>query len=192
MIASGFLDPAAFPCARWLEQRHEALAADLSALRDDEFVRWIVDAAYFGDWRVFGVYHCRSGFVLRSHLSEHDPDPRLARTRAVVQRIPGLFAAGFSFLAPRSHILPHTDEQIVRTLRFHLGLVTDPGARIRVCGEVRSWERGRVLVLDSAAEHEVVHEGTRPRIIFIAEVELARAAEPLLPEPPRAAARGAG
>jgi beta-hydroxylase len=177
---SGFLDPCRFPFVALLESRREQIFADLAELPFERFDPWVLTEAYRGDWRLFGIWHGRSDYILRSHLDSNERWCR--RTRAVVLRIRGLLAAGFSRLAPGAHVLPHVDEQRVPSLRCHLTIEGDPRARMRVGDEVRTFEPGRFLVFDSGAEHEVVHEGTRPRVTLIVEVERAQAELPPLPE----------
>ena len=179
---AGFLDPSRFPFVALLEAARPAVVADLAELPLAAFERWILSDAYRGDWRVFGIWHGRDDYVLRRHL---DRNARLCpRTRAIVPRIRGLLAAGVSWLAPGSHILPHVDEQVVPSLRCHLTLDADPGVRMRVGDEVRRFDPGSCLLFDSGDEHEVVHEGTRPRVSLIVEVERAQAGLPPLAAAP--------
>lgn len=176
---SGFLDPCRFPFVALLESRRAEIVADLAELPLERFERWRLPDAYHGDWRLFGIWHGRSDYVLRDHLDANERWCR--RTRALVRRIRGLLAAGFSRIEPGSHVLPHVDEQLVPSLRCHLTIASDPGARMRVGGEVRTFEPGRCLLFDSGVEHEVVHEGTRPRVTLIVEVARDQAELPPLP-----------
>jgi hypothetical protein len=54
---------------------------------------------------------------------------------------------------------------------------------MRVGGDVRAFVEGSTLLFDSSDVHEVIHEGVRPRISLIVEVERAHALAPLLPAP---------
>lgn len=75
----------------------------------------------------------------------------------------------FSAIQPGSHISPHTGPSNDR-LRVHLSLVHTGGARIRVGTEWRSWEEGKVIILDSSWEHEVIHSGNDTRIVLILDI----------------------
>ena len=75
----------------------------------------------------------------------------------------------FSAIQPGSHIAAHTGPSNDR-LRVHLSLVHTGGARIRVGTEWRSWEEGKIIILDSSWEHEVVHSGNNTRIILILDI----------------------
>lgn len=75
----------------------------------------------------------------------------------------------FSALDPGTVIHPHTGPSNER-LRSHFTLVHGGGARLRVGNEWRTWEEGKVMVFDSSWEHEVVHEGSRRRIVLILDI----------------------
>ena len=75
----------------------------------------------------------------------------------------------FSVLDPGTHILPHCGPSNHR-LRLHLGLVIPQPCSIRVGGETRTWEEGKVLVLDDAFEHEVHNDSGGQRIVLLVDV----------------------
>jgi beta-hydroxylase len=177
---SGFLDPCRFPFVALLQSRRAAILADLAELPLDRFGPWVQPGAFVGDWRLFAIWHGRSDYVLRTQLDSNGSHCR--RTRPVLRRIRGVLAAGFSRLAPGAHVLPHVDQEVVPSVRCHFTLVGDAGARMRVRDEVRPFEPGAVLVFRSGDEHESVHEGARPRVTLIVEVETAQAELEPLPE----------
>src|SRR5262249_51865997 len=73
-----------------------------------------------------------------------------------------------SWLAPGTHLLPHCGLTNAR-LRLHYPLSVDEGARMRVGNTTLCWELGRSLVFDDSFEHEVWHDGGRPRLILLAD-----------------------
>jgi aspartate beta-hydroxylase len=77
----------------------------------------------------------------------------------------------FSGMEPHTHVAAHCGSSNLR-LRYHLGVeVPEPGKSwIRVGTERRSWRQGRVLAFDDSFEHEVVHDGDRPRVVLIVDV----------------------
>lgn len=77
--------------------------------------------------------------------------------------------AKFSAIVPGTHIKPHTGPSNDR-LRVHLALVHTGGARMRVGGEWREWQEGKVVIFDSSWEHEVYHDGPDPRVILILDI----------------------
>jgi aspartyl/asparaginyl beta-hydroxylase (cupin superfamily) len=91
--------------------------------------------------------------------------------------------AGFSSLAPGTHIEPHTGFTNA-VLRCHLGLVVPSGCSMRVGSETREWTEGGVLVFDDTIEHEVWHRGTSPRVILLVDFLRSPDARAPLPPPP--------
>ncbi len=77
----------------------------------------------------------------------------------------------FSKLTPGTHLKAHTGSSNLR-LRYHLGInVPEPNlVKIRVGNETRSWEEGKCIIFDDSFEHEVNHNGTKDRIVFIVDL----------------------
>lgn len=95
-------------------------------------------------------------------------------TAAVVDEIPEATTFGpgvvtLSWLHPGTHIVPHCGWSNAR-LRVHLGLLTPPGARMRVGDTTVTWELGRCVVFDDSFEHEVWHDGDEPRVVLLLDV----------------------
>lgn len=165
-----FLEPRDFPFveplqAAWREIRHE-----LQTLPRDEFLHYGLDDAHTGDWLVFPLVHRLPG----------EPGPlgegaarnagRCPVTEALLDRIPDLLLAGFSLLGPGARIFSHSDHDVPPAHRCHLGLVSNPGARFALGGQVRPWLEGECLVFDSGREHEAVNEGPVDRVILLLDV----------------------
>lgn len=72
-----------------------------------------------------------------------------------------LGAIEISALKPGTHIVRHCGPTNHR-LRLHLGIKVPPLAAIKV-GDVpaRSWEEGKVMVMDDSFEHEVWNNNTK-------------------------------
>lgn len=77
-------------------------------------------------------------------------------------------AVYLSIMEPGTQVRPHCGPSNLR-LRYHLALEADPGARIRVGSEWRSWRAGECLIFDDSFEHEVVHEGSCRRVILLVD-----------------------
>jgi len=67
-------------------------------------------------------------------------------------------------LLPGSHIHRHVGSPW--RLNAHLGLITPPGAELRVWNESRVWEAGKAFAFMDAAEHEVIHRGLEARCVL--------------------------
>lgn len=157
---SGFRDPAAFPFAARLEARAPAILEELRALPagDSEFSPWPERELYATGWTVFGFYFF--GREIDGNCA------RCPRTAAAVRDVPGLTTAGFSRMAPGTHIRPHVGFTSA-VLRCHLGLVVRDGCAIRVGGETRSWEAGKCLIFDDTLEHEAWNRSDGDRIVLL-------------------------
>jgi aspartyl/asparaginyl beta-hydroxylase (cupin superfamily) len=94
---------------------------------------------------------------------------RCPRTADVVASIPGVRSAAFTCLEPGYHTWPHVGTVPVH--RAHLGLVIPQGdCGLRVDGETRGWEPGRVLIFDDLHVHEAWNHTAEPRFVLIVDV----------------------
>ena len=75
----------------------------------------------------------------------------------------------FSAIKPGTHIRTHTGPSNER-LRLHLTLLHSGGARIRVGTEWHTWEEGKIIMFDDSWEHEVIHSGTKIRVVLIMDI----------------------
>lgn len=83
--------------------------------------------------------------------------------------MPGLTTAGFSRLAPGTHIQPHVGYTSA-VLRCHLGLVVpDEGCALRVGEDTRTWAEGRCVVFDDTVEHEAWNRSGSDRIVLLVD-----------------------
>lgn len=138
------------------------------------FQEWHEKDIYEGRWEVFGLYWNGKKDTKNCELCP--------KTAAVVESIPGMVNAGFSALAPETHIKPHrgyTNE----VLRCHLGLITPKPlpdydrratctltaqtAGLRVGDEVYYWQPGRAFVFDDTEIHESWNWGDRTRFVLL-------------------------
>eukprot|EP00736_Rhodelphis_marinus_P003162 Rmarinus@m.1043 len=75
----------------------------------------------------------------------------------------------FSIMEEGAEVAPHCGPTNAR-LRAHLGIIVPKGAYIKVAGEVRAWEEGKVLFFDDSYDHEVWHHGKGRRVVLIVDV----------------------
>ena len=77
--------------------------------------------------------------------------------------------AGFSRLAPGSHIKPHCGYEgwAQYVLRCHLALMVNDQCALRVGPETRSWQVGKTLVFCDATEHEAWNRGHQQRVVLL-------------------------
>ena len=153
-----YLDPGQFPFTSVLESCWLKIRAELENLHATNFVPWPERALYGAGWDVFGLY--AYGQKLEKNCA------LCPETTQLVEQIPGLTTAGFSSLAPGTHIAPHVGYTNA-VLRCHLGLIVPDGCSMRVGAETRQWREGKCLIFDDTLDHEVWHRGDRPRVILL-------------------------
>lgn len=91
---------------------------------------------------------------------------RRAPLSAIGSRTPSVF---FSLLRPGAHIPPHHGMLNARLI-CHLPLIVPPGGWLRVGGETRFWEEGRLLVFDDSIEHEARNPSNALRVVLIFDI----------------------
>jgi aspartyl/asparaginyl beta-hydroxylase (cupin superfamily) len=75
----------------------------------------------------------------------------------------------FSRLKPGTHILPHHGMLNTRLI-CHLPLIVPEGCGLRVGGESRAWQRGKLTIFDDSFEHEAWNRGTSDRTVLLFEI----------------------
>jgi ornithine lipid ester-linked acyl 2-hydroxylase len=153
-----FIDPRPFEFVAALEAQWEAIRSEYLALPHDAFDPWVQRQMHGGGWTVFGL--CAVGQPIPAACAV------CPRTAQAIQQVPGLSMAGFSRLAPRTHVKPHVG-WAASVYRLHLALVVPPGCRLRVATETRSWQEGRCLIFDDTVEHEAWNDSEFPRGVLL-------------------------
>ncbi|MGI5152091.1 aspartyl/asparaginyl beta-hydroxylase domain-containing protein [Plantactinospora sp. CA-294935] len=162
-------DPADFWFCAYLEENYPQIRAELDAVTDPAASGFLpVEESMLGAgrWEEITFYEAGHRF--------DDACARFPVTSSIVEGIPEAAAAGIgvvtlSWLYPGTRIVPHCGGSNAR-LRVHLGLQVPDGARLRVGDQVLGWQEGRCLVFDDSFEHEVWHDGDRPRVVLLMDV----------------------
>lgn len=155
-----YCDPALFPFTAALEAGWTTIRAEFERVERRALMAWPERFLYDQGWEVLGLW--AFGARLRDNCA------MCPETARLVESIPGMTTAGFSVLAPGTHIRPHVG-YTPAVLRCHLGLVVPPGCAMRVGTETREWQEGRCLVFDDTVEHEVWHRGGAERVILLVD-----------------------
>jgi beta-hydroxylase len=148
----------AYPAVGRLEARWREIRGELESLAPQGFAQWPEQDIYDGSWTVFGLYAFGQKIV--------ENCTRCPVTTACIEAIPGMVTAGFSAMAPGTHIKPHRGYS-GSVLRAHLGLVPAQDCALRVGAETRAWEEGKALVFDDTTEHEAWNHGERTRVVLL-------------------------
>lgn len=160
-----------------------ALAEEVAALRDDDWVAHFNTAIYEGDW---------SGVALRSvggKALQLYPDPTAQGAFApteVLSRCPGLARTLACFacelqavrllrLGPGARIGEHRDYRLGYDdgeLRVHVPLTTNPGVELRLDGRPVEMAPGEAWYLDFNLPHSVRNDGDAERVHLVVDCEL--------------------
>lgn len=147
-----------YPALAALQSGWREVRAEFDALAGTGFMAWPEHDIYAGDWSVFPFY--KFGERLAPTCAA------CPRTTALIESVPGMVTAGFSRMAPGTHIKPHTG-YTGAVLRFHLGLTDAEDCGLRVGSEVRGWSPGSAFVFDDTQEHEAWNRGGAPRTVLL-------------------------
>jgi aspartate beta-hydroxylase len=157
-----WLDPSSLPWVRALEERWQAVRAELEALlASGAPVSGYEESAGEG---IPAVAPGWDAFYLVRHRS---PDPgaaaRCPQTAAALSEVPVATEAFFSVLRPGAAIPRHTDPSNF-VVACHLPLLVPDGCGLEV-GEVPGrWTPGRCILIDTSFWHEVWNRSDRPRV----------------------------
>ena len=153
-----FYESAEFPFAAILETNWRTIFNELELIKGEYFIPWSEKYLYKDGWSIFGLY----GFGLKIEQN----CKLCTETTKLVEQIPNLLTAGFSALAPGTHIAPHTGYPD-GVLRCHLGLIIPDNCAIRIGAETRTWQEGKCLIFNDTIEHEAWNRSDRNRIILL-------------------------
>lgn len=140
-----FFDPADFPLVKTLEANWEIIRDEYLSISPETFDPWVQRSMHGSGWSVYGL--------VAAGMPIPGGSRQCPRTAEILASIDGVGLAGFSRMAPNTHILPHSG-WAANEYRLHLGLDVPDGCRLRVAKETRSWQAGKCLIFDDTVEHE--------------------------------------
>ncbi|MBN8696181.1 MAG: aspartyl/asparaginyl beta-hydroxylase domain-containing protein [Bacteroidetes bacterium] len=163
-----FYETTEFPELKILEENYLAILEELQNLRkSSENGYWLNTFPDYlfpeskGSWKVFTFRFFGIRHPLNCSLCP--------KTAALLEKIPGLVSADFSFLPAKTHIKPHVGFTPV-VLRSHLGLVIPDDCGIRVGDQTRKWEHGKLLVFDDSFDHEAWNNSDEDRFVLMFDI----------------------
>jgi ornithine lipid ester-linked acyl 2-hydroxylase len=161
-----YLNASDFPFIADLEASWEVIRDEMLNLPKRTFTPWPEEFLYESGWNVFGLH--AYGQKLQGNCA------LCPRTTEIIERIPHLTTAGFSWLEPGTHIKPHVGYSKA-VYRSHLGLVVPKDCWLRVGLEKKTWQEGKVLVFDDTTEHEVRNDSASQRVVLLIDFKRADA-----------------
>ncbi len=149
-----FLDPTEFAFTAILKSNWQTIRDEFLSLPQNAFDPWGQRQMHGEGWSVYGL------FAVGNRIE--GACAKCPQTAKIIDRIEGVSLAGFSRLAPHTHIKPHVG-WAASVYRLHLGLVVPDGCRLRVADETRCWEEGKCLIFDDTVEHEAWNDSDQMR-----------------------------
>lgn len=163
-----FYETSEFPELKILEENYKTILEELQNLRKgSENGYWLNTFPDYlfpeskGSWKVF---------TFRFFGIKHPLNCSLCpKTAAILEKIPGLVSADFSFLPAKTHIKPHVGFAPV-VLRSHLGLIIPKDCGIRVGDQTKTWEPGKLIVFDDSFDHEAWNNSDEDRFVLMFDI----------------------
>ena len=153
-----FIEKDNYPFTICLEDNWKAIRDEFINLPVQSFDPWVQQSMHGKGWSVFGLY--ASGEPIAKACDQ------CPKTAEILKSIEGLSIAGFSRMAPRTHIKPHIG-WAASVYRLHLGLVVPLNCKLRVAGETRHWAEGECWIFDDTVEHEAWNDSDSDRGILL-------------------------
>ncbi len=91
------------------------------------------------------------------------------KTAEILNNLPGLISADFSYLPAHTQIKPHKGFTKMVT-RVHLGLVIPSDCGIRVGDVTKKWEVGKLMIFDDSFEHEAWNNSNEDRFVLMLDI----------------------
>jgi aspartyl/asparaginyl beta-hydroxylase (cupin superfamily) len=167
---SAFFDPSSFWFTSDLEENWQIIADELDRVADPAAAGFSTagldgSSVRGGRWHQLMLWDRGRRFDRACEI--------FPATAALLAEIPEAADLGNGFVMlswtqPGTWITPHCGPTNSKA-RTHFCIRTDEKARIRIGDDVRSWEEGKCFVFDDSFEHEVWHEGDRPRVVLIVD-----------------------
>jgi aspartyl/asparaginyl beta-hydroxylase (cupin superfamily) len=164
-----FIDNQHFPFLKEFEDRWEEIQAEVrEVLKLREYIPGFQEVspdqyriATEDNWKTLFLYGF--GSRLESNCKQ------VPITADIIGRSSKIHTALFSILTPGYHIPAHTGVT-KGILRAHLGLIIPKErekCRIRVGDQFKSWEAGKVFVIDDTYDHEVWNDTDEERVVLL-------------------------
>ncbi|MBS1647505.1 MAG: aspartyl/asparaginyl beta-hydroxylase domain-containing protein [Bacteroidetes bacterium] len=156
------------PQLRVLEEHFSVVLEELNTLRKQvKGKNWFESFPHYlkpeskNKWQVFSF--------LFFGIKHPDNCNLCPKTAGVLNKIPNLVSADFSYLPAHTQIKPHKGFTRM-VLRVHLGLIIPDNCGIRVGSDTKKWEEGKLLVFDDSFEHEAWNNSNQDRFVLMLDI----------------------
>lgn len=165
-----FYDKNDFPFLLKLEENFQVIREELlSLLENQQENQWLktfpnyVISEQEKAWKVFTFL-----FFQMKSLKHAQLCPKSAE---LIYSISEIISCDFSFMEPKTHILPHKGYTKM-VLRCHLPLIVPANEKcaIRVGEETHVWKEGELVIFDDSFEHEAWNNSDDIRVVLMFDI----------------------
>ncbi len=163
-----FHEPTDFPELLTFEEYADSIRNEFLNVKNNRLGFWLdtfphyVDKSSQNKWQVFSFRF----FGIDNPLN-HSLCPI---TSSLIKANKNIVSADFSYIPPRTKILPHKGFTKM-VLRVHLGLIIPDGdIGIKVGDEMKRWETNKLLILDDSFEHEAWNNTDYDRVVLMFDI----------------------
>ncbi|MEW6772895.1 MAG: aspartyl/asparaginyl beta-hydroxylase domain-containing protein [Bacteroidota bacterium] len=163
-----FYDSREFPELLVFEQNFETIRDEFLNVKEQQKGIWLdtfphyVDKSSENKWKIFSFRF----FGIDNPLN-HSLCPVTSR---LIKNNPNIISADYSYLPPKTKILPHKGFTKM-VLRVHLALIVPEGdIGIRVGNTTKKWQEGKLLILDDSFEHEAWNNTDKDRVVLMFDI----------------------
>lgn len=156
-----YYNPATFPFLQRITENYETILKEFLEVADSRLKPMIDIHITATGWKGFPLMS--SGYKFRDHWA------LCPRTTEIVKDVPGLYAAGFYVLEPKTELPAHNNFPM-DIYRMHMGLITPENCAFRVGKETQAWEKKKWMIFCPEVEHEGYNRSATRRVIFLIDV----------------------
>ena len=153
-----FIETKQFEFIKGLEEKWKIIKEELLGLEKEDFQPWIQKEMYDKGWTIYPLYVFGKEIKMKFN--------KCPITKTICENVPGISMAGFSSLAPKTHVKPHVG-WANSVYRLHLGLIVPDNCFLRVGNQTQQWAEGECLVFDDTVEHEAWNRSEHQRIVLL-------------------------
>jgi aspartyl/asparaginyl beta-hydroxylase (cupin superfamily) len=175
-----FFDRRLFPWAESLEQKTDAIRAELRAVLArgaglEPYVKPQQHRPNFNPRGLLNNSDWSAYYLIRNGEEVAENAATCPNTMAALQAVPMCRIKGrtpsvlFSLLRPGARIPPHHGFTNVRLI-CHLPLIVPGKCGLRVGNETRAWREGELLIFDDSIEHEAWNSSDELRVILLFDI----------------------
>lgn len=156
-----YYEPNKFPYLQEITRNYDTILNEFLEVADSRMKPMIDMHITTTGWKGFPLMS--SGYRFKKNWAS------CPKTTAIVESIPGLYAAGFYMLEPHTELPAHNNFPM-DIYRMHMGLITPKNCAFRVGKETKAWRKKEWLIFCPEVEHEGYNRADTRRVIFLIDV----------------------